>query len=231
MIWEQLPRLHPNLSECSHEWIQLICFQLTNSYNVRHSVRVLNPKEECNQRSPIFPNRTPGRQPSISHGCKVVGSTFFALKIPKTSQNCSWKLNSTEHVWIWVKCDNSALIVLGATFSSGFFSFFFSPVLERKMRISPLRLSQADQRKHLLLQAANNYPSGVALYTLLHTVLSVYRQKSRPELLRFAAPLWTTRTAPAEVWLSSNDFVFVSLHCDCWEISTYFGDSEMLLVV
>lgn len=137
MIWEQLPRLHPNMSECSHEWIQLICFQLTNSYNVRHSVRVLNPKEECNQRSPIFPNRTPGRQPSISHGCKVVGSTFFALKIPKTSQNCSWKLNSTEHVWIWVKCDNSALIVLGATFSSGFFSFFFSPVLERKMRISP----------------------------------------------------------------------------------------------
>ncbi len=52
------------------------CGQLTYSYNMRHPVRVLNPKETCNQRCPVFPNRTPGTQPSISHGCKVAGSTF-----------------------------------------------------------------------------------------------------------------------------------------------------------
>ena len=44
---------------------------------MRHPVRVLNPKETRNQPCPVFPNRTPGRQPSISHGCKVAGSTFW----------------------------------------------------------------------------------------------------------------------------------------------------------
>lgn len=52
------------------------CKQLTYSNNMRHPVRVVNPKETCNQRCPVFPNRTPGRQPSVSHGCKVAGSTF-----------------------------------------------------------------------------------------------------------------------------------------------------------
>lgn len=44
---------------------------------MRHPVRVVNPKETRNQPCPVFPNRTPGRQPSISHGCKVAGSTFW----------------------------------------------------------------------------------------------------------------------------------------------------------
>lgn len=51
-------------------------FELTYSDNVGHPAGVLDPNETRHQRGPVFPNRSPGRQPSISHGRKVAGSTF-----------------------------------------------------------------------------------------------------------------------------------------------------------
>lgn len=51
--------------------------QLTYSNDVRHPARVLNPHETRDQRRPVFPKHTPRTQPSVSHGRKVAGSTFF----------------------------------------------------------------------------------------------------------------------------------------------------------
>lgn len=90
--------------------------QLTYSNNMRHPVRVLNPNETYNQWCPVFPNRTPGRQPSISHGCKVAGSTFFF----QNSKDDSELLIKTEFDGAYVDfgvCVKFAIIVLGATFS------------------------------------------------------------------------------------------------------------------
>lgn len=44
---------------------------------MRHPARVLNPHETRDQRRPVFPKHTPRTQPSVSHGRKVAGSTFF----------------------------------------------------------------------------------------------------------------------------------------------------------
>lgn len=51
--------------------------KLTYSNDVRHPARVLNPHETRDQRRPVFPKHTPRTQPSVSHGRKVAGSTFF----------------------------------------------------------------------------------------------------------------------------------------------------------
>lgn len=66
---------------------------------MRHPVRVLNPNETCNQRCPVFPNRTPGRQPSVSHGWKVAGSTF--LKFQRRLRIAHQKWIRRSICWFW----------------------------------------------------------------------------------------------------------------------------------
>lgn len=172
---------------------------------MRHPIRVVNPKETCNQRCPVFPNRTPGRQPSISHGSKVAGSTFF--KIPKT--NCSSELNSTEHVWILVSATNlrslylvqhsPRLSVVVGVFSVSHKSESDSIWMKRSV-------PRGGSAKHLRTQAAT-ISLQESLYPLLPTILSVYKQVPRQQPSRAPAPLWKRRTAPAEVWVASNDSV------------------------
>lgn len=109
---------------------------------MRHPIRVLNPKEARNQRCPVFPNRAPGRQPSISHGCKVAGSTFllkFQRRVRIAHQN--WIRRGIYGFW----CLRQNLIVLGATFSQAFFYFCFSQVSERLDQDEAHSPSQADQ--------------------------------------------------------------------------------------
>lgn len=122
------------------------------------------------------------------------GIHFF--KIPNRSQNRSSKLNSTEHVELG-NCDNSALIVLGASLSLGsFFSFsslFFPLFLTMKTPVPRTRTQTA------------TIPLQESLYTLLTTVLSVCRQVPRQQPSRSCGR--RMRTAPAEVWLSSSDSV------------------------
>lgn len=96
-----------------------LCFKLTYSDNVGHPAGVLNPKETRNQRCPVFPNRGPGRQPSISHGCKVAGSTFF--KIPKMTQIRSSTLNTTDHLWGLMSASDVRSLYLVKHFSLSFF--------------------------------------------------------------------------------------------------------------
>lgn len=100
-------------------------FELTYSDNVGHPARVLDPNETRHQRGPVFPNRSPGRQPSISHGRKVAGSTFL-FKIPKTTQIRASKLNSTDHLWVLMSLSDVRSLYLVKHFFLVFSVFFFS---------------------------------------------------------------------------------------------------------
>lgn len=131
-------------------------FALTYSDNVGHPAAALNPKETRNQRGPVFPNRSPARQPSISHGCKVAGSTF-SFKIPKTTQIRSSTLNSTEHLWVLTAASDVRSLYLVKHF---FFFFLFcfkseSGLIKMKHLTSELALAPANADCY-------NYPAGVS---------------------------------------------------------------------
>lgn len=59
---------------------------------------------------------------------------------------------------------------------------------------------------HLRTQAAT-ISLQESLYPLLPPILSVYWQVPRQQPSRTPAPLWRRRTAPAELWVASNDSV------------------------
>lgn len=123
------------------------CAQLTYSDNMRHPVSVLNPKETCNQRCPVFPNRSPGRQPSISHDCKVAGSTFLKFQRRLRIAHQIWIRRS--HMWILVSATNLRSLYLVQHSPSVFFlslSLSFSPqVSERLDQDEAPSPSQADK--------------------------------------------------------------------------------------
>ena len=102
-------------------------------------------------------------------------------------------------------CDKCALIVLGATFS-----LFFS--VTHKSESSSMRMKPPSQSLtggsviHLRSQAAT-ISLQESLYPLLPPMLSVYWQVPRQQPSPTPAPLWRRRTAPAEVWVASNDSV------------------------
>lgn len=102
-------------------------------------------------------------------------------------------------------CDKCALIVLGATFSDVFFFFCYSQVWERFDQDEAPSPSQADQI-HLRTQAAT-ISLQESLYPLLPPMLSVFWQVPRQQPSRTPAPLWKRKTAPAELWVASNDSV------------------------
>lgn len=136
------------------------CFALTYSDNVGHPAGALNPKETRNQRGPVFPNRSPARQPSISHGCKVAGSTF-SFKIPKTTQIRSSTMNSMDHLWVLTSASDVRSLYLVKHFFSLFFLFCFKSE-SGLIKMKHLRSLTSGS----VLTPANagcyNYPAGVS---------------------------------------------------------------------
>lgn len=188
---EQLSRLkHRRACLCISE-------QLTYSNNMRHPARTLNPNETYNHWCPVFPNRTPGRQPSISHGCKVVGSTFF-----QNSRDDSELLIKTEFDGAYADfgvCVKFAIIILGTTFSCLFYLPSCSSQVWARLGVdvAPPSPSQADRwytcERRLLHLACRS----LCIPSFRRSDLSTdkYHGNSRAWL---PAPLWR-RTAPAEL--------------------------------
>lgn len=87
----------------------------------------------------------------------------------------------------------------------GFFFLSYSQVWERFDQDEAPSPSQADQI-HLRTQAAT-ITLQESLYPLLPPMLSVYWQVPRQQPSRTPAPLWKRKTAPAELWVASNDSV------------------------
>lgn len=73
----------------------------------------------------------------------VVKSRDPLFKIPKTTQNCSSKLNSTEHIWILVSATKLRSLYL-VQHSLRFF-FCYSQVWARLDQVEAPESSQADQ--------------------------------------------------------------------------------------
>lgn len=134
----------------------------------------------------------------------VVKSRDPLFKIPKTTQNCSSKLNSTEHIWILVSATNVRSLYLVQHSPRVFFSVTHKSE-SGSIRMKPPSPSQADQI-HLRSQAAT-ISLQESLYPLLPPMLSVYWQVPRQQPSRTPAPLWKRKTAPAELWVASNDSV------------------------
>lgn len=168
---------------------------------MRHPVRVLNPKETCNQRCPVIPNRTPGEQPSISHGCKVAGSTFlkFQRRVKIAHQN--WIRRSIYGFWslrqISAHCTWCNIL-------PGFLFFLFLTSLKATRSGWSRQSLTGRSAKHLRTQAAT-ISLQESLYPLLPTMLSVCWQVPRQQPSRTPTPLLKRRTAPAELWVVSDD--------------------------
>lgn len=178
--------------------------QLTYSNNMRHPVRVLNPNETYNQWCPVFPNRTPGRQPSISHGCKVAGSTFFFSKFQRRLRTAhqNWIRRSICGFWCLRQiCDhctwcNILLLLLFVCF------LFFVPVTHKSesgsIWLKHPSPSQADRwytcERRLLQLACRSLC--IPSFHRCYLSIGKYHGNSRA---RLPAPLWRRRTAPAEL--------------------------------
>lgn len=204
MSWTRSNFQGYNTDVCVRVFVcKCISEQLTYSNNMRHPVRVLNPNETYNQWCPVFPNRTPGRQPSISHGCKVAGSTF----VFQNSKDDSELLIKTEFDGAYMDfgvCVKFAIIVLGATFSCFFFFclFVFVPVTHESesgsMWMKHPSPSQADRwytcERRLLQLACRSLC--IPSFRRCYLSTDKYHGNSRA---RLPAPLWRRRTAPAEL--------------------------------
>lgn len=135
----------------------------------------------------------------------VVKSRDPLFKIPETTQNCSSKLNSTEHVWILVSATNLRSLSLVQHFPS--LDFFFSVTSLRAARSEWSSQSLTGWSViHLRTQAAT-ISLQESLYPLLPSMLSVYWQVPRKQPSRTPAPLWRRGTTPAELWVASDNSV------------------------
>lgn len=137
----------------------------------------------------------------------VVKSRDPLFKIPKTPQNCSSKLNSTEHIWILVSATNLRSLYLVQHSLSFFFFFLLTSLRAARSGWSPpVPLTGGYTCEHRLLQLACRslcIPPPKASRCYLST--AKYHSNSRAGL---PAPLRRRRTAPAELWVASNDPIY-----------------------
>lgn len=159
---------------------------------MRHPVRIMNPKDTCNQRCPVFPNRTPGEQPSISHGCKVAGSTFLKFQRRLRMAHQNWIRRNMYGFWCLrqISAHGTWCNILPV------FLFLCLFLLLTSLRVARSGWSSQTLTGwsviHLRTQAAT-ISLQESLYPLLPSMLSVYWQVPRQQPSRTHAPLWKKR--------------------------------------